>query len=153
MFFVRVINTKLSCLQEQEDMIRRHHEELRSLHEKLNLHTDTSLDHFRQTALVRLKPPGQRTRHKPTLGSPKSHTFALLFPLLPVCQELMKKPTLKVATNKHLERLAELEQTVAEQDVSLSSTTGRLNAAAAELERHRASMEAQARKHADEMSK
>lgn len=43
---------RLYCLQEQEDMIRRHHEELRSLHEKLNLHTDTSLDHFRQTALV-----------------------------------------------------------------------------------------------------
>lgn len=44
---------RLYYLQEQEDMIRRHHEELRSLHEKLNLHTDTSLDHFRQTALVR----------------------------------------------------------------------------------------------------
>lgn len=65
----------------------------------------------------------------------------------------MKKPSLKVPTNKHLERLAELEQTVAEQDASLSSTTGRLNAAAAELDRHRASRETQARKHGHEMSK
>lgn len=65
----------------------------------------------------------------------------------------MKKPSLKVPTNKHLERLAELEQTVAEQDASLSSSTGRLNAAATELDRHRASMETQARKHGHEMSK
>lgn len=56
-------------------------------------------------------------------------------------------------TNKHLERLAELEQMVAEQDVSLSSTAGRLNVTAAELERQRTTMEAQAKKHADEMSK
>lgn len=65
----------------------------------------------------------------------------------------MKKPTLKVPTNKHLERLAELEQTVAEQDVSLSSTAGRLSATEVELERHRESMETQAKKHVDEMSK
>lgn len=65
----------------------------------------------------------------------------------------MKKPSLKVPTNKHLERLAELEQMVAEQDASLSSTAGKLNLTAAELERQRTSMEAQAKKHADEMSK
>lgn len=65
----------------------------------------------------------------------------------------MKKPTLKVPTNKHLERLAELEQTVAEQDVSLSSTAGRLSATEVELERNRESMETQAKKHADQMSK
>lgn len=39
--------------QEQEDMIKRHQEELRTLHQKLDLHADTSLDRFRQTAMVR----------------------------------------------------------------------------------------------------
>lgn len=68
-------------------------------------------------------------------------------------QELMKKPTIKVPTNKHLERLAELEQTVAEQDVSLSSITEKLNLTTAKLERQTISMETQAKKHADEMSK
>lgn len=68
-------------------------------------------------------------------------------------QELMKKPTIRVPTTKHLERLAELEQTVAEQDMALSSVTDKLNLTTAELERHRAAMETQAKKHADEMSK
>lgn len=56
-------------------------------------------------------------------------------------------------TTKHLERLAELEQTVAEQDISLSSITEKLNLTTAELERQRISTETQAKKHADEMSK
>lgn len=56
-------------------------------------------------------------------------------------------------TTKHLERLAELEQTVAEQDVSLSSVTEKLNLTTAELERQRIAMETQAKKHTDEMSR
>ncbi|KAM8750943.1 centrosomal protein of 290 kDa isoform 7-T7 [Acanthopagrus schlegelii] len=104
--------------QDQEDMIKRHQEELRMLHQKLDLHSDTSLDHFKQTAM-----------------------------------ELMKKPTIRVPTTKHLERLAELEQTVAEQDVSLSSVTEKLNLTTAELERQRIAMETQAKKHTDEMSR
>ncbi|XP_078112646.1 centrosomal protein of 290 kDa [Sander vitreus] len=104
--------------QDQEEMIKRHQEELRMLHQKLDLHTDTSLDHFRQTAM-----------------------------------ELMKKPTISVPTTKHLEHLAELEQTVAEQDISLASVTEKLKLATAELERQRAAMETLAKKHADEMSK
>lgn len=68
-------------------------------------------------------------------------------------KELMKKPTIRVPTTKHLERLAELEQTVAEQDVSLSSVTEKLNLTTAELERQRISMETQAKKHTDEMSR
>ncbi|KAM7415149.1 hypothetical protein PAMA_019800 [Pampus argenteus] len=67
--------------------------------------------------------------------------------------EMMKKPTIKVPTSKHLERLAELEQTVAEQDISLSSVTEKLKLTAAELERQRTAMETQAKKHADEISK
>ncbi|XP_056242803.1 centrosomal protein of 290 kDa isoform X1 [Seriola aureovittata] len=104
--------------QDQEEMIKRHQEELRMLHQKLDLHTDTSLDRFKQTAM-----------------------------------ELMKKPTIRVPTSKHLERLAELEQLVAEQDFSLSSATEKLKLTTAELERHRSAMETQAKKHADEMSK
>lgn len=65
----------------------------------------------------------------------------------------MKKPTIRVPTTKHLERLAELEQTVAEQDVALSSLTEKLKLATAELERQRITMETLAKKHADEMSK
>lgn len=68
-------------------------------------------------------------------------------------QELMKKPTIRVPTSKHLERLAELEQTVAEQDFSLSSVTEKLKLTTAELERLRTAVETQAKKHADEMSK
>uniref|UniRef100_A0A8C4HVH2 Centrosomal protein 290 n=1 Tax=Dicentrarchus labrax TaxID=13489 RepID=A0A8C4HVH2_DICLA len=55
--------------------------------------------------------------------------------------ELMKKPTIMVPTTKHLERLAELEQTVAEQDISLSSVTMKLNLTTSELERQKAAMD------------
>ncbi|GLD61613.1 centrosomal protein of 290 kDa [Lates japonicus] len=67
--------------------------------------------------------------------------------------ELMKKPSISVTTSKHLERLAELEQMVAEQDLSLSSAMEKLRLTTAELERQRTAMESQAKKHADEMSK
>lgn len=65
----------------------------------------------------------------------------------------MKKPTISLPTSKHLERLAELEQMVTEQDISLSSIMEKLKLTAAELERERVAMETQAKKHADEMSK
>lgn len=68
-------------------------------------------------------------------------------------QELMKKPTIRVPTSKHLERLAELEQTVAEQDISLSSLTEKLKLTAVDLERQKTIIETQAKKHADEISK
>ncbi|XP_029290176.1 centrosomal protein of 290 kDa isoform X3 [Cottoperca gobio] len=104
--------------QDQEETIKRHQEELRMLHQKLDVHTETSLDRFKQTAM-----------------------------------ELMKKPTIRVPTTKHLEHLAELEQTVAEQDDSLSSVTEKLKLATSELERQRIAMETVAKKHADETSK
>ncbi|XP_041794545.1 centrosomal protein of 290 kDa isoform X2 [Chelmon rostratus] len=111
-------NQLAQARQDQEDMIKRHQEELRTLHQKLDLHTDTSLDRFKQTAM-----------------------------------ELIKKSTIRVPTTKHLERLAELEQTVAEQDISLSSVTEKLNLTTAQLERQRAFTETQTKKHADEISK
>ncbi|KAL3061051.1 hypothetical protein OYC64_009289 [Pagothenia borchgrevinki] len=67
--------------------------------------------------------------------------------------ELMKKPSIRVPTNKHLERLAELEQTVSEQDVSLFSVTEKLRLSNAELERQKSAMETLAKKHAEETSK
>ncbi|XP_044048401.1 centrosomal protein of 290 kDa isoform X5 [Siniperca chuatsi] len=111
-------NQLAQARQDQEEMIKRHQEELRMLNEKLDMHTDTSLHRFKQTAM-----------------------------------ELMKKPTIRMQTTKHLERLAELEQTVAEQDISLSSVTQKLNLTTAELERQRTTMETQAKKHADKMLK
>ncbi|KAM7003571.1 centrosomal protein of 290 kDa [Tautogolabrus adspersus] len=104
--------------QDQEEMIKRHQEELRSLHQKLDFHTDSSLDTFKQTAM-----------------------------------SLMKKPTLKVPTTKHLERLAELEQAVADQDVSLSSVTEKLHRTTADRERQRVAMETQAKKYTEDISK
>ncbi|CDQ73574.1 unnamed protein product [Oncorhynchus mykiss] len=104
--------------QEQEDITRRHEEEMRTLHQKLDLHTDTSLDRFKQTAL-----------------------------------ELMKKPTITVPTTKHLVRLAEMEQTVVEQDRSLSSMTDRLKGLIAELDRQRNLTAMQAKEHASERAK
>ncbi|XP_037307822.2 centrosomal protein of 290 kDa isoform X2 [Pungitius pungitius] len=111
-------NQLAGARQHQEEMIKRHQEELRTLHHRLDQQTDTSLDHFKQTAM-----------------------------------ELMKKPTIRVPTTKHLERLAELEQTVAEQDASLSSTTEKLKLATGELERQRVAMETLAKRHAGDMSK
>lgn len=67
--------------------------------------------------------------------------------------DLMKKPSITVPTTKHLVRLAEMEQVVAEQDSSLSSLTERLRAATAELERRRAAAASQAKEHEDERAK
>ncbi|XP_034541944.1 centrosomal protein of 290 kDa isoform X2 [Notolabrus celidotus] len=111
-------NQLAQARQDQEGMIKRHQEELRTLHQKLDLHTDTSLDTFKQTAM-----------------------------------SLLKKPTFKVPTSKHLERLAELEQAVSDQDISLSSVTEKLNRTTVQLERQRSAMESQAKKYTEETSK
>uniref|UniRef100_A0A669CK13 Centrosomal protein 290 n=1 Tax=Oreochromis niloticus TaxID=8128 RepID=A0A669CK13_ORENI len=110
-------NQLAQARQDQEELIKRHQEEMKMLHEKLDLHTDTSLDRFRQTAMV------------------------------------LVKPTLRVPTSKHLERLAELEQTVAEQEISLCSLTEKLKVTTAELDRLRVTMETEAKRHTDETSK
>ncbi|MEQ2206421.1 hypothetical protein XENOCAPTIV_029135, partial [Xenoophorus captivus] len=67
--------------------------------------------------------------------------------------ELMNKPTIRVPTSKYLERLAELEQTVAEQDASLSSVTEKLKLTTAGLEQQRITVETQAKRHTKEMAK
>ncbi|OPJ85790.1 centrosomal protein of isoform D [Patagioenas fasciata monilis] len=88
--------------EEQEEIAKKHEEDLRGLHQKLNLHTDNSLDKFKQTAL-----------------------------------ELMKKTSLSLSNNKHLLRLAEMEQTVAEQDNSLASLVGKLQKTSSDLEKQK----------------
>ncbi|XP_067415947.1 centrosomal protein of 290 kDa [Emydura macquarii macquarii] len=88
--------------EEQEEIAKKHEEDLRVLHQKLDLHADNSLNKFKQTAL-----------------------------------ELMKKPSLTVPTNKHFIRLAEMEQTVAEQDNSLALLLGRLKETSSDLEKQK----------------
>ncbi|MCI4380375.1 hypothetical protein PGIGA_G00239070 [Pangasianodon gigas] len=104
--------------QEQEEAVKKHEQEVRNLHQQLDLHTDLSLDRFRQTTL-----------------------------------ELMKKPTLNIPTTKQMERLAEMEQMVAEQDTSLSSLTHKLKVLSAELERQRRVTASQAKEHAAQTAK
>lgn len=68
-------------------------------------------------------------------------------------QELMKKPTITVPTNKHLVRLAEMEQMVAEQDNSLSSLTHKLKVVTTELDQQKQVTAAQAMEHAAEIAR
>uniref|UniRef100_H3A222 Centrosomal protein 290 n=1 Tax=Latimeria chalumnae TaxID=7897 RepID=H3A222_LATCH len=101
--------------QEQEDITKKHDKELKVLHQKLDLHADTSLNKFKQTAM-----------------------------------ELMKKPSLAVPTTKHLVRLAEMEQTVAEQDNSLYALTEKLRKAEADLEKQKQITVLRIREHENE---
>ncbi|KAM6386819.1 centrosomal protein of 290 kDa [Alca torda] len=88
--------------EEQEEIAKKHEEDLKVLHQKLNLHTDNSLDKFKQTAL-----------------------------------EIMKKTSLSLSNNNHFFRLAEMEQTVAEQDNSLASLVGKLKKTSSDLEKQK----------------
>ncbi|XP_075006786.1 centrosomal protein of 290 kDa isoform X6 [Calonectris borealis] len=88
--------------EEQEEVAKKHEEDLRILHQKLNFHTDNSLNKFKQTAL-----------------------------------ELVKKTSLSLSNNKHFLRLAEMEQTVAEQDNSLASLVGKLKKTSFDLEKQK----------------
>ncbi|XP_068132939.1 centrosomal protein of 290 kDa isoform X4 [Hyperolius riggenbachi] len=88
--------------EEQQETAKKHAEDLKALHQKLNLHSDVSLSKFKEAAM-----------------------------------EMMKKPTLEVAPSAHLLRLAEMEQTVAEQDNSLSALSNKLKSTTAELERQK----------------
>ncbi|XP_056307502.1 centrosomal protein of 290 kDa [Danio aesculapii] len=67
--------------------------------------------------------------------------------------ELIKKPTITVPTSKHLVRLAEMEQMVAEQDNSLSSLSQKLKIVTLELDQQRQVTAAQAMEHAAEIAR
>uniref|UniRef100_UPI00398E9C35 centrosomal protein of 290 kDa isoform X2 n=1 Tax=Pristiophorus japonicus TaxID=55135 RepID=UPI00398E9C35 len=88
--------------QDQEEIAKKHEEDLKVLHLKLDSYTDASLNKFKQAAV-----------------------------------DLMKKQSLPIPTSKHLARLAELEQTVIEQDSSLSALVDKLKRATMELERQK----------------
>ncbi|KAL8221662.1 UNVERIFIED_CONTAM: hypothetical protein K2H54_073925 [Gekko kuhli] len=88
--------------EEQEEIAKKHEEDLRVLHQKLDFHTENAFNKFKKTAL-----------------------------------ELVKKPSLVVPTNKHLIRLAEMEQTVAEQDSSLTSLLSRLKKTSSDLQKQK----------------
>ncbi|XP_041072156.1 centrosomal protein of 290 kDa isoform X2 [Carcharodon carcharias] len=88
--------------QDQEEIAKKHEEDLKVLHLKLDSYADASLNKFKQAAM-----------------------------------ELMKKPSLPVPTSKHLARLAELEQTVSEQDSSLSALVDKLKRATKEIEKQK----------------
>uniref|UniRef100_A0A8B9C0D7 Centrosomal protein 290 n=1 Tax=Anser brachyrhynchus TaxID=132585 RepID=A0A8B9C0D7_9AVES len=86
--------------EEQEEITKKHEEDLRVLHQKLDLCTDNSLNKFKQTAL------------------------------------LMEKPS-SLPSSKHFLRLAEMEQTVVEQDNSLASLVGKLKKTSSDLEKQK----------------
>ncbi|XP_071621854.1 centrosomal protein of 290 kDa isoform X2 [Heliangelus exortis] len=88
--------------EEQEEIAKKHEEDLRVLHQKLSLHTDKSLNKFKETAL-----------------------------------ELMKKTSLPLSNNNYFLRIAEMEQTVAEQDNSLASLVEKLKKTSSELEKQK----------------
>ncbi|XP_054094683.2 centrosomal protein of 290 kDa isoform X3 [Callithrix jacchus] len=88
--------------EEQREIVKKHEEDLRILHHKLELQADSSLNKFKQTAW-----------------------------------NLMKESPTPVPTHKHFIRLAEMEQTVAEQDDSLSSLLVKLKKVSQDLERQR----------------
>ncbi|XP_077327508.1 centrosomal protein of 290 kDa [Lithobates pipiens] len=85
--------------EEQQESAKKHAEDLKALHLKLDVHSDASLSKFKEAAL-----------------------------------ELVKRPTLEVPSTAHLLRLADMEQTVAEQDNSLSALSSKLKNSTAELE-------------------
>ncbi|XP_063178900.1 centrosomal protein of 290 kDa [Chroicocephalus ridibundus] len=88
--------------EEQEEIAKKHEEDLKVLHQKLNLHTDNSLNKFKETAL-----------------------------------EIMKQTSLSLSNNNHFFRLAEMEQTLAEQDNSLASLVGKLKKTSSDLEKQK----------------
>ncbi|XP_070611887.1 centrosomal protein of 290 kDa isoform X3 [Erythrolamprus reginae] len=88
--------------EEQEEIAKKHEEELRVLHQKLDVHVDSSFNKFKQTAL-----------------------------------ELIQKPPSAVSASKHLIHLAELEQTIAEQDSSLNSLLNKLKKTSSDLQKQK----------------
>uniref|UniRef100_A0A8D0XC38 Centrosomal protein 290 n=1 Tax=Sus scrofa TaxID=9823 RepID=A0A8D0XC38_PIG len=88
--------------EEQREIVKKHEEELHTLHHKLELQADNFLSKFKETAW-----------------------------------DLIKQPPAPVPTNKHFIRLAEMEQTVAEQDDSLASLVIKLKQVSQDLERQK----------------
>ncbi|KAG8439537.1 hypothetical protein GDO86_005659 [Hymenochirus boettgeri] len=85
--------------EDQEEFAKRHAEDLKLLHQKLDMYSDSSLNKFKEAA-----------------------------------KEFIKKPSLQIPSNENLLRLAEMEQTIAEQDNTLTVLSNQLRKATSELE-------------------
>ncbi|XP_008289537.1 centrosomal protein of 290 kDa [Stegastes partitus] len=133
------------------------HQTIKDLQGRLDKKENVLKKYQNQLAQARQEQEEMIKRHQEELRTLHQkldlHTDTSLDRFKQTAMELMKKPTISVPTSKHLKRLAELEQTVAEQDISLCSITEKLKLSAAELERQRTTMQTQAKKHADEISK
>ncbi|KAK1803971.1 hypothetical protein P4O66_003906 [Electrophorus voltai] len=93
-------NLLAKARQEQEQTAKRHEEELKSLHQKLDLHTDMSLKSFRQTALDLMK--------KPTIAVPTTKQLARLAEMEQMVAE--QDTSLSSLTLKLKELTAELDK-------------------------------------------
>uniref|UniRef100_A0A7N6A7Q9 Centrosomal protein of 290kDa coiled-coil region domain-containing protein n=1 Tax=Anabas testudineus TaxID=64144 RepID=A0A7N6A7Q9_ANATE len=117
------------------------HQTIKDLQGRLDKKEDMLKKYHNQLAYARQDQEEMITRHQEELRMLHQKLDCLTDTSLDrfkqTAMELMKKPAIKMPTSKHLERLAELEQTVAEQDISLSSVTEKLTLTTAELERHR----------------
>ncbi|XP_067998895.1 centrosomal protein of 290 kDa isoform X2 [Melanerpes formicivorus] len=85
--------------EEQEELTKKHEEELSALYQKLHSHADNSFHKFKE--------------------------------------ELAQKASLALSNSHHLLRLAEMEQTVAEQDSALASLVEKLKKTSAALEKQK----------------
>ncbi|XP_054023667.1 centrosomal protein of 290 kDa [Dryobates pubescens] len=85
--------------EEQEELTKKHEEELSALYQKLHSHADNSFHKFKE--------------------------------------ELAQKTSLALSNSHHLLRLAEMEQTVAEQDSALASLVEKLKKTSADLEKQK----------------
>uniref|UniRef100_A0A7N6AIT2 Centrosomal protein of 290kDa coiled-coil region domain-containing protein n=1 Tax=Anabas testudineus TaxID=64144 RepID=A0A7N6AIT2_ANATE len=127
------------------------HQTIKDLQGRLDKKEDMLKKYHNQLAYARQDQEEMITRHQEELRMLHQKLDCLTDTSLDrfkqTAMELMKKPAIKMPTSKHLERLAELEQTVAEQDISLSSVTEKLTLTTAEIccrleEYHAAQMKA-----------
>uniref|UniRef100_A0A7N6FIJ8 Centrosomal protein of 290kDa coiled-coil region domain-containing protein n=1 Tax=Anabas testudineus TaxID=64144 RepID=A0A7N6FIJ8_ANATE len=106
------------------------HQTIKDLQGRLDKKEDMLKKYHNQLAYARQDQEEMITRHQEELRMLHQKLDCLTDTSLDrfkqTAMELMKKPAIKMPTSKHLERLAELEQTVAEQDISLSSVTEKL---------------------------
>ncbi|MEQ2239571.1 hypothetical protein ILYODFUR_005717, partial [Ilyodon furcidens] len=133
------------------------HQTIKDLQSRLDKKEDVLKKYQSQLAQARQDQEEMIKRHQEELiilhQKLDLHSDTSLDQFKQTAMELMKKPTIRVPTSKHLERLAELEQTVADQDASLSSVTEKLRLTTAELEQQRLTVETQAKRHTEEMAK
>ncbi|XP_034391812.1 centrosomal protein of 290 kDa isoform X5 [Cyclopterus lumpus] len=142
---------------EHQPAVELAHQTIKDLQGRLDKKEDLLKKYRNQLAQARQDQEEMIKRHQEELRLLHQkldlHTDSSLDRFKQTAMELMKKPAIRLPSTKHLERLADLEQTVAEQDDSLSSVSGKLRLATAELERQRVAAATLAKKHADETSK